>query len=323
MECKRTMAIVLFLILATAAMAQQPVVTWSASMSMSSFSPGSGDLITFTTVIRAAGGTARNVTVIGGVDDQELFLKTIPLLAPSETQKVEFTWTATAGTHKAYFYIDPDRAGGNYRVEQTRQERTVYVSGGAPVGTAKTTVKATPDIAKKKSLKPVRPVKIDPQRVRDAQDDQQEFVPLMQEAEHHTPEPPECETPALPDLVITDVAVWEETQWYPGGNTQIKVTVQNIGQCDTGPVLVELKVREQTEDIDRTLEIGSLTIAPIPSHYGNAYTMQDAFFNYTVTNYSGITAFYTFTATVDPNDFHPEFLDNNNETSISYRIDPY
>lgn len=320
MQCKKIIFLAIYLLVTMAVSAQQPVITWSSSMSISSFSPKTGDLITFSTIISVRGGTAHNITIIGGVDSQDLLLKTIPMIKPSETKKIEFSWTATAGTHMAYFYIDLDRSGGNYRLETRKQERTVYVFGGAQSNTVKATGRTKPDITKQKLITPLDPVRVDPKKPLETQQDPHKLNPLMQETLVPPEDTPDCEMPALPDLVITKVEVSDGTYWIPGATCTIDITVDNIGQCDSGPVLVTLKVREIADNIDITRELGSTIIPTVQSQYGNPYKEASVSFNYTITAYSGIMAYYTFTATVDPDDKCLEFVEDNNVTSNTEQL---
>jgi len=281
-----------------------------------------GRLITFKAAFRATGGDARNVTVVVGMDDKNLYLKTLPLIKSLETQDVIFEWTATAGKHIVYFYIDPENTEGNYAAEQKKKERTFVVMSGAQLTPTQTKVQAMPQRVQADAWKPVQPAQIDPKHIIKPQDDQGQLTPLSNPgAEPVPPEQPQCDTPALPDIIIPDIRVAAEF-WKPREICEISFNVKNIGQCDTGPIRVHLKVREQSGSVDQIKEIGTTTIAPIPSNVGSPYNDETVTFNYKVRDFGNSEALYTFTATADTDDFNQEFLENNNKTSRSFVIKP-
>lgn len=313
MDFKKHLAIILFLF-AAVAVAQQPVVKWSPSpLAISPFSPKSGDIITFKAVLRATGGDARDVTVVVGMDGKNLFLKTFPHIKSLETQNVEFEWTATAGKHNVFFYMDPEHAKGNYTAEQKKKERTFIVMSGPKLTATQTKVQAVPQKVEADAWKPVQPARIDPKHVVKLQDEPGQLTPLTNpQAEYQPPGQPQCDTPALPDIIISKISLDGPT-WHPGETCEVRVYVKNIGQCDTGPILVHLEVREQSGSFDQRQEIGMKTSAPAPSNFGSPYSSVTVTFNYTVTDFGNSAAHYTFTATADPENFYQEFLENNND----------
>jgi|GEM_PF-1649802 len=70
-------------------------------------SPAEGAVVTFSARLVNDMVRAENIKIVGGVDSTELFSNryTIPWRG---TQDVSFTWTATPGSHTAYFEVDPD-----------------------------------------------------------------------------------------------------------------------------------------------------------------------------------------------------------------------
>jgi hypothetical protein len=128
------------------------------------------------------------------------------------------------------------------------------------------------------------------------------------------PEQPVCTTTALPDIIVKKV----ELQG-PGGPLKsgqkcgVSVHLRNIGQCETGVFLVELRARVQvpSSNKDETQTVGTkkvYSIAPRKSGTPGTFTVS---FPYTLGSYQW--AQYNFTAVADSTNHITEFDEANNE----------
>ncbi len=119
---------------------------------------------------------------------------------------------------------------------------------------------------------------------------------------------------AMPDIVLVRVSVsgGPSSKWAPGQTYDITATLENRGQCETGPFRVQISVYAQDMAINKVEErviLNKLVQSIQPTRDKNpTYTYVTA--AYTLgPNYSSS---YDFYAAVDPDNKVNEFIENNN-----------
>lgn len=107
---KRLLLISIFFIVLTVPVSLMAATNpcWYGTISKSPDSVSGGDIVTFTARLWIKADVVTNLRVIGGVDGTIIYDNTFPSLETATRQDLSFTWTATAGTHTAFFQIDPD-----------------------------------------------------------------------------------------------------------------------------------------------------------------------------------------------------------------------
>jgi len=92
-----------------------------------------GATVTFTVAFKTFGGAVTNMKITGGVDGVGIFERTYAGIAADKVRTDTFTWTATAGSHTAWFELDPTHACGDSDYSNNRVEKALTVGGG-PAG---------------------------------------------------------------------------------------------------------------------------------------------------------------------------------------------
>jgi hypothetical protein len=91
-------------------------------------SPGTfnaGDVVTFTVSFTSQGGTVTNFKIIGGVDTTQIYERVFASIPDGANRQGTFTWTAAAGSHTAWFELDPNHVNGDSDYSNNRAELTV------------------------------------------------------------------------------------------------------------------------------------------------------------------------------------------------------
>jgi subtilase family serine protease len=91
-----------------------------------------GDVVTFTVSFKTTGGAVTNLKIIGGIDGAQLFERTYASIAADKIRTDSFTWTAAAGSHTAWFELDPDHVQGDIDYSNNRIEKTITIGSSAP-----------------------------------------------------------------------------------------------------------------------------------------------------------------------------------------------
>jgi hypothetical protein len=128
------------------------------------------------------------------------------------------------------------------------------------------------------------------------------------------PEQPVCTVTALPDIMVKKIEIQG-----PGGplragqKCSVSVHLQNIGQCETGVFLVELRARVQLPSSrkDDTQTVGVKKVYSIAPRKTGSPGTSTISFSYTLGNYAW--AQYNFTAVADATKHITEFDEANNE----------
>jgi hypothetical protein len=91
-------------------------------------SPGTfnaGDVVTFTVSFTSQDGTVTNFKIIGGVDTTQIYERVFASIPDGANRQGSFTWTAVAGSHTAWFELDPDHVNGDSDYSNNRIELTL------------------------------------------------------------------------------------------------------------------------------------------------------------------------------------------------------
>jgi hypothetical protein len=84
-----------------------------------------GNVVTFTVNFTSLGGPVANCKVTGGVDAVQLYERVFASIPDGANRRVSFTWTAAAGSHTAWFVLDPDHISGDTDYGNNRAELAV------------------------------------------------------------------------------------------------------------------------------------------------------------------------------------------------------
>jgi hypothetical protein len=87
-----------------------------------------GDVVTFTVNFTSQGGTVTNCKITGGVDATQLYERVFASIPAGANRRDSFTWTAVAGSHTAWFVLDPDHVNGDTDYGNNRAELSVTTS---------------------------------------------------------------------------------------------------------------------------------------------------------------------------------------------------
>jgi hypothetical protein len=69
-----------------------------------------------------------NLKVTGRVDNHFIFEKTFASIPANTVNTISFTWTATKGTHKVYFELDPNEVQGDANYNDNKIEKELKVT---------------------------------------------------------------------------------------------------------------------------------------------------------------------------------------------------
>jgi hypothetical protein len=142
---KLTISLFAFLLCTLLAFAQTNP-KWSQNITKNISSPSEGQNVTFHAELIVLGTGVANLKVIGGVDGSIKYNHIFPHLNSQAKQSVSFTWQATAGTHTAYFKIDPDNTSGDTNTGNNLTQIQFTVAGSQ---TSNSTIQKVPDGMKK------------------------------------------------------------------------------------------------------------------------------------------------------------------------------
>jgi hypothetical protein len=102
---------------------------FTTSMTISPAAPNAGQTVTFTVLFKSEGAAAANMKIIGGIDGAQKFERIYASIPANGTRTDSFTWIATAGSHKAYFTLDPSHTTGDSNFGNNTTEKQFSVSG--------------------------------------------------------------------------------------------------------------------------------------------------------------------------------------------------
>jgi len=128
------------------------------------------------------------------------------------------------------------------------------------------------------------------------------------------PEQPACTATALPDIVVEKIELQGSAgPLRAGQKCNVSVLLHNIGQCQTGVFLVELRARVQVPSSrkDDTHTVGVKKVYSIAPRKTGSPGTSTVSFSYTLGNYEW--AQYNFTAVADSTKHITEFDEANNE----------
>jgi len=107
--CKLVKITIFLAIVSIASFLSAANIMWNAGISNNPAAPVVGQVVTFTATFTVNPGPADNIRVIGGVDGVNIYdRRWARSFATNASQRINFTWTATAGNHRAFFTVDPD-----------------------------------------------------------------------------------------------------------------------------------------------------------------------------------------------------------------------
>lgn len=86
---------------------------FTSAVAMSPGDAKAGDTMTFSVSFRPEGAAVSNLKVIGGIDGVQKYERVFASVAANGTRTCSFTWTATAGSHKVFFTLDPLHTAGD------------------------------------------------------------------------------------------------------------------------------------------------------------------------------------------------------------------
>jgi len=143
--CKLVKITIFLAIVSIASFLSAANIMWSGGISMNPPTPVVGQVVTFTATFTVNPGPATNIRAIGGVDSTNIYdRRWARSFATNTSQRINFTWTATAGSHRAFFTVDPDNVVGetnetdnttqiNFTVTATGTTEAYYANNIAPV----------------------------------------------------------------------------------------------------------------------------------------------------------------------------------------------
>ncbi len=258
---------------------------WERTISHSPVAVREGQHVVFHTTIEAALGPVSNLEISGGVDGTPLLNKTIARLSQNQKLAVSFRWRAQAGTHKAYFQIDPQRK----MLDSDRGDNLVQLSLNVSrlAGTApRSGVRAKPSTA--------GIAKIGPQAGQ-----------------------------AMPDLTVLRMDAYDslsgKREFRRGAPITVEATVKNVGQAASGPFWVQLEIKTQEFHTGRgapTVNFAYEKLSVASLEPGKEKTISFALGPQMNPAYA---IAYDFTMQVDFNNRVVEFEEDNN--SLSRRVD--
>ena len=94
-----------------------------------------GDEVMFYVNFKAVGADVTNMKIIGGIDGTQLLEATFPKILAGKSEQGFIQGTATAGSHTAWFELDPDHTCGDSNYGNNRVKKHFSVTEGGPSGT--------------------------------------------------------------------------------------------------------------------------------------------------------------------------------------------
>jgi len=85
--------------------------------------------VTFTVSFKPSGGAVSNFKIIGGVDGTQIFERTYASILADKIKTDSFKWTATAGSHKVWFELDPSHTAGDSDYANNKVEKAISGTG--------------------------------------------------------------------------------------------------------------------------------------------------------------------------------------------------
>jgi len=124
---------------------------FTTEITMSPAAPKAGDAVIFSVTLISDGAKVNNLKLIGGVDGTQIVEKIFAAIADGGTRTQNMTWTATAGSHKVWFELDPAHTAGDSNYNNNKIDKQFSVSGDQNVKTFdihsfKKTYKLKPDL---------------------------------------------------------------------------------------------------------------------------------------------------------------------------------
>lgn len=88
-----------------------------------------GNIVTFKVTFKNVGGAVDGLKVTGGIDGSKIFERTYAHINANLQRTDSFTWVATAGSHTAWFELDPGHTTGDSNYGNNRVEKAFTVTG--------------------------------------------------------------------------------------------------------------------------------------------------------------------------------------------------
>jgi len=102
---------------------------FTTEITMSPAAPKAGDAVIFSVTLISEGAKANNLKLIGGVDGTQIVEKVFAGIAAGGTRTQSMNWTATAGSHKVWFELDPAHTAGDSNYYNNKIDKQLIVSG--------------------------------------------------------------------------------------------------------------------------------------------------------------------------------------------------
>lgn len=124
---------------------------FSSEITLAPSSPNSGATVTFSVTFRSLNAAVTNMKIIGGIDGVQKFEKTYNSIPKNGMQTDSFSWTATEGSHKVFFTLDPAHTTADSNTANNTIEKQFNVSTGQNPSNSLNSIKA---LSKVYQLKP-------------------------------------------------------------------------------------------------------------------------------------------------------------------------
>jgi subtilase family serine protease len=102
---------------------------FTTNITISPAAPKAGDTVTFKVTFKSEGAATANMKIVGGIDGVQKFERIYASIPANGTRTDSFTWTATEGSHKACFTLDPAHTTGDSNLGNNTTEKQFSVSG--------------------------------------------------------------------------------------------------------------------------------------------------------------------------------------------------
>lgn len=87
-----------------------------------------GNTVTFKVTFKTVGGAVDSLKIIGVIDGSKIFERTYAHINANLPRTDSFTWTAAAGSHTAWFELDPGKTAGDSNYGNNRVEKAFTIS---------------------------------------------------------------------------------------------------------------------------------------------------------------------------------------------------
>jgi hypothetical protein len=130
MRVKTFLSVGVFLLISSVLAIAALDLRFTTAITQSPDPASAGNTVTFTVTFKTFGAAVTNLKIIGGVDAAQIFTRTYATIAANKQKTDTFNWTATAGSHTAWFVLDPAKSTGDSDYSNNRVEKALTVGGG-------------------------------------------------------------------------------------------------------------------------------------------------------------------------------------------------